>query len=100
VNISAEEKLMYEVMRAIYDSGIPVNFKGSMVLKACLMEAGYQEETRHTVDIDGNWYSKRSVTHHLPRNKCLVALLASSTLPLLGSACQPKMWETTKRMMH
>ena len=44
-------------MWAIYDSGIPVNFKGSMVLKACLMEAGYQEETRHTVDIDGNWYT-------------------------------------------
>lgn len=55
--ISAEEKLMYEVMKAIYDSGIPVSFKGSMVLKACLMEAGYSEETRHTVDIDANWNS-------------------------------------------
>ena len=57
MNITAEEKLMYDVMKAIYDSGIPVNFKGSMVLKACLMEAGYSEETRHTVDIDANWYS-------------------------------------------
>ena len=57
MNITAEEKLMYEVMRAIYESGIPVNFKGSMVLKACLMEAGYAEDTRHTVDIDGNWNS-------------------------------------------
>lgn len=57
MNITAEEKLMYDVMKAIYDSGIPVNFKGSMVLKACLMEAGYAEETRHTVDIDANWYS-------------------------------------------
>ena len=55
--ISAEEKLMYTVMKAIYDSGIPMNFKGSMVLKACLMEAGFTEETRHTVDIDANWYS-------------------------------------------
>ena len=55
MNITAEEKLMYDVMKAIYDSGIPVNFKGSMVLKACLMEAGYAEETRHTVDIDANW---------------------------------------------
>ena len=54
MNITAEEKLMYDVMKAIYDSGIPVNFKGSMVLKACLMEAGYLEETRHTVDIDAN----------------------------------------------
>ncbi len=57
MNITTEEKLMYDVMKAIYDSGIPVNFKGSMVLKACLMEAGYSDETRHTVDIDANWYS-------------------------------------------
>ncbi len=57
MNISAEEKLMYDVMKAIYDSGIPMNFKGSMVLKACLLEAGYAEEIRHTVDIDANWYS-------------------------------------------
>ena len=55
MNITAEEKLMYEVMKAIYDSGIPISFKGSMVLKACLMEVGYSEETRHTVDIDANW---------------------------------------------
>ena len=54
MNITAEEKLMYEAMKAIYDSGIPVSFKGSMVLKACLIEAGYSEETRHTVDIDAN----------------------------------------------
>lgn len=57
MNITPEEKLMYDVMKAIYESGIPVNFKGSMVLKACLMEAGYLEEIRHTVDIDANWYS-------------------------------------------
>jgi hypothetical protein len=57
LNITAEEKLMYEVMKAIYDSGIPISFKGSMVLKACLMEAGYSEDTRHTVDIDANWNS-------------------------------------------
>lgn len=57
MNLTAEEKLMYSVMKAIYDSGIPVNFKGSMVLKACLLEAGYSGETRHTVDIDANWYS-------------------------------------------
>ena len=57
MNITAEEKLMYSVMRSIYDSGIPVSFKGSMVLKACLMEEGYDEETRHTADIDANWYS-------------------------------------------
>ena len=54
MNISAEEKLMYAVMKAIYDSRIPMSFKGSMVLKACLLESGFTEETRHTVDIDAN----------------------------------------------
>ncbi|MGM9640400.1 MAG: nucleotidyl transferase AbiEii/AbiGii toxin family protein [Faecousia sp.] len=57
MNITAEEKLMYEVMKAVYDSGIPISFKGSMVLKACLLEAGYSDDTRHTVDIDANWNS-------------------------------------------
>lgn len=57
MNISAEEKIMYGVMKALYDSGIPISFKGSMVLKACLMEAGFSDDTRHTVDIDANWYS-------------------------------------------
>lgn len=57
MNITPVEELMYKVMKAIYESGIPIDFKGSMVLKACLMEAGYLEETRHTVDIDANWRS-------------------------------------------
>lgn len=57
MDITPEEKLMYDVMKAIYESGIPINFKGSMVLKACLIEAGYLDEIRHTVDIDANWYS-------------------------------------------
>lgn len=57
MNITREEKLMYAVMKAIYDSGIPISFKGSMVLKACLLESGYSEEIRHTVDIDANWTS-------------------------------------------
>ncbi|MCD8124851.1 MAG: hypothetical protein LUE23_07420, partial [Lachnospiraceae bacterium] len=60
--MTAEEKLMYEVMKAIYDSVIPIDFKGSMVLKACLLEAGYTEEIRHTVDIDANWYSEQAPT--------------------------------------
>lgn len=57
MRITAVEKRMYEVMRAVCDSGIPISFKGSMVLKTCLMEAGYSEEIRHTVDIDANWNS-------------------------------------------
>lgn len=60
--ITEEEKLMYRVMKAIYDSGIPMDFKGAMVLKACLLEAGFQKEIRHTTDIDANWYSKTEPT--------------------------------------
>lgn len=58
--LSAEEKRMYAVMNAIYSSGIPIDFKGAMVLKACLMEAGFPDEIRHTADIDANWYSDSS----------------------------------------
>lgn len=53
--ITKEEAAMYAVMEAICDSGIPISFKGSMVLKAFLLDAGYQGEVRHTKDIDGNW---------------------------------------------
>ena len=47
---------MYSVMKAIYESGIPISFKGSMVLKAFLLEAGFTDDTHHTVDIDANWF--------------------------------------------
>lgn len=57
MNFTTDEKTMYKVMKAIYDSGIPIDFKGSMVLKACLKECGYSENVRHTVDIDANWHS-------------------------------------------
>ena len=60
MHITVEEELMYKVMKALYDSGIPVSFKGSMVLKACLVEAGFPDDTRHTVDIDGNWLSEEA----------------------------------------
>lgn len=40
MNITAAEKLMYAVMEAIYNSGIPISFKGSMVLKAASLKQG------------------------------------------------------------
>lgn len=73
MNLSAEEKLMYAVMNAIYSSGIPIDFKGAMVLKACLMEAGFPDEIRHTADIDANWYSDSP-----PSSEQLVELLDSA----------------------
>ena len=74
MNITVEEKIMYQVMKAIYDSGIPIDFKGSMVLKACLEEVGYPEETRHTVDIDANWYSDEAPTAEQMTNSLQNAL--------------------------
>ena len=62
MEISKEEKLMYGVMRAIYESGIPISFKGAMVLKACLKEAGFSGDIRHTNDIDADWCSEPDVT--------------------------------------
>lgn len=55
--ISEEEHLMYSIMRTIYESDIPISFKGSMVLKAFLIESGFVGDVRHTKDIDGNWVS-------------------------------------------
>lgn len=55
--VSREEKLMYEVMRSIFDSGIPIDFKGAMVLHAYLYENGFSGDVRRTMDIDANWFS-------------------------------------------
>ena len=33
-----------------------------MVLKACLLDAGFSDDTRHTVDIDANWNSETEPT--------------------------------------
>ena len=54
MELRPEEKLMYKVMKAIYESNVPIDFKGSMVLRACLMQAGYTDAIRHTEDIDAN----------------------------------------------
>ena len=48
MQISKEEQLMYSIMRTIYESNIPISFKGSMVLKACLIDAGFVDDIRHT----------------------------------------------------
>lgn len=49
------ENKILNVMNAIYKSGIPISFKGSMVLKTFLTNMGYNETTRHTKDVDANW---------------------------------------------
>ena len=55
------ETLMYQVMTAIYKSGIPIDYKGSMVLRAFLSDADF-EAMRHTRDMDANWISDKEPT--------------------------------------
>lgn len=81
MNISKEENLMYSAMKAIYESGIPVSFKGSMVLKAYLIEAGYANDVRHTVDIDANWNTDYAPTEEQMRES-LEKALASADIDL------------------
>ena len=57
------ESRMYAVMGAIYESGIPIDFKGAMVLHALLYEHGYAyDAVRPTRDIDANWFSGEKPT--------------------------------------
>lgn len=58
MELNNEEEIMFRVMKSIYDAGLPLSFKGSMVLKAVLLEADYEETVRHTIDFDGSWFSK------------------------------------------
>lgn len=62
MQVTQQERLMYQVMKAICDGGIPIDFKGAMVLKACLNENGFTGDTRHTMDIDANWISNEPPT--------------------------------------
>lgn len=60
-NLHANETLMYQIMTAIYKSGIPIDYKGSMVLRAFLSDADF-EAMRHTRDMDANWISEKEPT--------------------------------------
>lgn len=62
MQVTQEEKLMYQVMRAIFESRIPIDFKGAMVLHAYLNENGFVGEVRHTMVIDANWLSDTAPT--------------------------------------
>ncbi|MDO4198538.1 MAG: nucleotidyl transferase AbiEii/AbiGii toxin family protein [Erysipelotrichaceae bacterium] len=87
MNITKQEEIMYAVMKAVFDSGIPISFKGSMVLKACLMEKGFKEETRHTVDIDGNWHSSYAPAEE-EMAESIQKALSNSNINLNVSVCR------------
>ena len=52
--------------------------KDPLVLKAFLMEAGFTDDTRHTVDIDANWYSETKPTGEQMEKSIQKALRNSS----------------------
>lgn len=81
MKITKEERLMYQVMGAICNSGIPIAFKGAMVLRACLDENGFTEDTRHTMDIDANWISEKPPTSE-QMQKTLSEALAQADIVL------------------
>lgn len=72
MNFTTEEKFLYQVMKYIYDSKIPINFKGALVLKACMHELGYKNDIRHTKDIDATWNF-----NYLPSEDQLISSLQS-----------------------
>jgi len=54
------ENEMFRVMQAIYDSNVPISFKGSMVLRTFLYEKDFSGTVRPTKDIDANWTSENA----------------------------------------
>lgn len=55
-NISAKEKIIYEISSRISSSDAPIVFKGALITKLILAENGYTDVVRGTKDIDANWY--------------------------------------------
>ena len=55
------ENLMYRIMTAIYKSSVPIDYKGSMVLRAFLTKKDF-DYMRHTRDMDANWLSDKAPT--------------------------------------
>lgn len=54
--INAEEKFLYDLMTKLYNSGVPIVFKGAMVLKVVQFAYGNPSGLeRETHDLDGDW---------------------------------------------
>lgn len=69
------ENEMYRVMAVFCSGGIPIDFKGAMVLHAFLYENGLTETAiRPTRDIDANWLSAVSTGKVFQRIKDILDL--------------------------
>jgi hypothetical protein len=76
-DLSDKEKLMYRIMGAITDSGVPLVYKGAMVTKLVLLEHKFSAFSRETQDIDASWADNR-----LPTMETLTAALNKALTPL------------------
>lgn len=51
-------EFLYRVMEALSNSGVPIVFKGAMVLNLVIKENNPSRVERMTRDIDGDWVGK------------------------------------------
>jgi hypothetical protein len=75
-DLSDKEKLMYRIMGAVADSGVPLIYKGAMVTKLLLLEHQFNDFSRETQDIDASWDGNR-----LPTMDALTAALNNALSP-------------------
>ena len=75
-NLTDKEKLMYQIMGAVANSGVPIVYKGAMITKLLLLESDFNAFSRETLDIDASWNDKR-----LPTMETLTAMLDKALAP-------------------
>lgn len=64
--INAEEKFLYDLMTKLYNSGVPIVFKGAMVLKVVQFAYGNPSGLeRETHDLDGDWVNGKPSMSYL-----------------------------------
>ena len=51
-------ELLYRIMEELSEAGVPIVFKGAMVLHLALQENNPSHVERATRDIDGDWIGK------------------------------------------
>ena len=80
-DLSEKEKLMYRIMGAVANSGVPLIYKGAMVTKLFLLEHKFSAFSRETQDIDASWAGNR-----LPTMETLTVALNKALAPLAMKA--------------
>lgn len=64
-NLTDNEKLMYQIIGSICETGAPIIFEGALVTKLILAENQFTDISRKTVDIDASWVGSPPTMHHL-----------------------------------